>query len=477
MAAQFSLSVRTGKGSLTHNNREFIAENVDKNRVDLDVCLERKPLDQVYDEIFGQALKEYNAKQKRNDRKITNYMEHIKRSQNKEKLFHEVIIEFGNKDHHPDHDMAERLLCKAHETFKKSNPNCVVFNSVIHFDEATPHLHIDFVMIKRNVKKGLSVQNSKRGALVEMGYGTGKEEFKHWISDTRNILTKLACENGIDIADAGAVGEKNINIHEFRKVMRSYDQELSHIPDIDFKEKTNILGNPTGEIIIKKEALVAINKKAKLSATMAKNIEQRENKFMDDIKGLLEQNHDLFKQNQKLSEENRTLSGKLQTMHDSINNLVNVAKTNLMELGPAFVKAINMFDKSVGKEYEAKQKELHKPKALNLKISRPGKSTVATKNRIRSILKTGQEAQRFASSCSGLMMVPVKDKNSIKLAVGIVKLAQSVGADIPNCGGGTNGPDLNSMNEIEKEEIIEALEKAGRLDEAMAMENEHGRFR
>lgn len=74
-----------GKGSLRHNNREFIANNIDEARVPWNIVYIQQPLKEAYEEIFGSAVSEYNAKQKRSDRKIDDYLTKIKNSGNKEK--------------------------------------------------------------------------------------------------------------------------------------------------------------------------------------------------------------------------------------------------------------------------------------------------------------------------------------------------------------------------------------------------------
>ena len=83
-----TISVEVGKGAVNHNSRKFRAENVDGNRthLNIDYCNER--IQAVYHQLFDEALKRYNEKQARADRRISNYYEKI-RSGNQEKPFHE----------------------------------------------------------------------------------------------------------------------------------------------------------------------------------------------------------------------------------------------------------------------------------------------------------------------------------------------------------------------------------------------------
>ncbi len=91
-----TISVSVGKGSLNHNNRTFVAKNVDKERIQNNICCLRRNLKQVYHEIFDEALAAYNAKQKRKDRMISDYYEKIKHG-NQEKLFYEIILQLAIK--------------------------------------------------------------------------------------------------------------------------------------------------------------------------------------------------------------------------------------------------------------------------------------------------------------------------------------------------------------------------------------------
>lgn len=143
-----TISGMMGAGSLAHNRRDFIAENVDADRTHLNVKYYDENLRKVYHELFDEAVERYNAVQKRNDRKITDYYEKIRQGK-QEKLFHEMIIQIGNKDDMSsdtvEGEMAAKILDEYMKDFQQRNPTLRVFNCYLHMDEATPHLHIDFV--------------------------------------------------------------------------------------------------------------------------------------------------------------------------------------------------------------------------------------------------------------------------------------------------------------------------------------------
>ena len=202
-----------GNGSLTHNNRTFTAKNVDSSRTSDNIVFVRQPIDVVYDEIFGAAVKRYNAKQKRSDRKITtSYYEHLfKRSPansvvtsaDKRKSFYEDLVQIGTKDdtgvRTGDGVVAAECLTIYMNGFQERNPNFRVFNAVLHMDEATPHLHIDYIPVG-HYKQGVDTQNGIAQALKEMGYGTGKDAIGRWREKERAILEAICKAHNIEIS-------------------------------------------------------------------------------------------------------------------------------------------------------------------------------------------------------------------------------------------------------------------------------------
>lgn len=90
-----SVSFRVDSGFIDHNNRVITAHNVDISRTSDNVTYAQIGLHDFYEQIFGEALAEYNAKQKRADRQIPDYYEHVKKS-GKGKLFYEVVVQFGD---------------------------------------------------------------------------------------------------------------------------------------------------------------------------------------------------------------------------------------------------------------------------------------------------------------------------------------------------------------------------------------------
>ena len=193
-----------GKGHLTHNNREFISNNVVPERTAWNRIYIQESLEQAYEKCFGQALMEYNAGQKRKDRRKENYLKEIENSGNKEKTFYENIVQIGKKDDTPvvgaDGNLTEEakaaieILEQYAKTFQERNPNLYLFNCVMHLDEATPHLHIDYIPVANGYKTGMKTRNSLTKALQQMGFAKAvskkENETVAWQQRERAYLTE-----------------------------------------------------------------------------------------------------------------------------------------------------------------------------------------------------------------------------------------------------------------------------------------------
>ena len=158
---QRTISAMVGKGSINHNSRKFTAENVAPERTHLNIDYCNENIEKVYHKLFDEALKRYNDKQTRADRKIENYYDKI-RTGKQEKPFHELILQIGDKDNmsaeSENGQLAKQILDEYYKGFRERNPNLYVFSVHLHMDEATPHIHIDFVPFTTGSKRGLDTE-------------------------------------------------------------------------------------------------------------------------------------------------------------------------------------------------------------------------------------------------------------------------------------------------------------------------------
>ena len=176
-----------GQGSVNHNSRKFHAKNTDPERSHLNITYCQENIKAAYHELFDDALERYNAKQTRADRRIEDYYEKI-RSGKQEKPFHEIILQVGNRDDmsadSEEGQLAAAVLDEYMKGFQERNPQLRVFSAHLHMDEATPHLHIDFVPFTTGSKRGLDTRVSLKQALAAQGFqgGTrGDTEWSQWV--------------------------------------------------------------------------------------------------------------------------------------------------------------------------------------------------------------------------------------------------------------------------------------------------------
>lgn len=220
-----TISGMIGTGSLAHNRRDFIAENVDPDRVQLNICYQNENLKEVYKELFDDAVEQYNVG-KRKDRQIIDYYEKIRQGK-QEKLFHEVIFQIGNREDMGvgtiEGDLAVKILDEYVKDFQKRNPTLRVFSCYLHQDEATPHVHIDFIPYVTGWKgKGMDTRVSLKQALKSLGFQGGNKhntELNQWINHEKGVLAELAKQYGIEWEQKGT-HEEHLDVYNFKKKER-----------------------------------------------------------------------------------------------------------------------------------------------------------------------------------------------------------------------------------------------------------------
>ena len=227
---QATVSFVKGKGNINHNNRKFLTDNIDRDRVKNNIIYVQKDLKEFYKELFQEEVDEYNSNQKRADRKINSYYDKIAKSK-QEKLFYEIVVQIGDKDF-TQKETASRVLNDYMIDFEARNPNLKVFNAVMHLDEETPHLHIDFVPVSKGYKRGLAKRNSLSKAL--------DGQMSNWYEREREHIKELAEFRGIEIIQKNDPKRAYIPITEYKAlkesskyVLESFKSNLRHMEDMN----------------------------------------------------------------------------------------------------------------------------------------------------------------------------------------------------------------------------------------------------
>ncbi len=258
-----TISVMVGKGSVRHNSRAFHAANTDPERSDLNIEYCNEDIRDVYHELFDDAVARYNAKQKRSDRCIDDYYEKI-RSGRQEKPFHEVILQIGNKDDcgavTDEGKLAAEVLDEYMQDFQKRNPTLRVFSAHLHMDEATPHLHIDFVPYITGSSRGVDTRVSLKQALAALGFkgGTRREtEWSQWVNAEKEQLAEVMERHGIEWEHLGT-HEEHLSVLDYKK-----EERAKEVADLE-KQKSSLI-----------EQNAKLEKETNTNETKAENAEKR----------------------------------------------------------------------------------------------------------------------------------------------------------------------------------------------------------
>lgn len=308
--AKASISVVKGKGSLNHNNREFVTDNVDRDRIKNNITYKCESLEDAYRHCFEQAITEYNAKQKRADRRIDGvhgYMEQIRTSKNGEKLFYENLIQVGNM-RDSGVGMEQGKICKQvldeyMREFQKRNPNLYVFNAVMHLDEQTPHLHIDYIPVAHDYKNGLQARNSLDRAFREQGVDGKSNKYENrtiaWQNGEKDCIERIMREYGLERTEETGFKREHQDLEQYKANMEKFEKmeiDASEIPS----EKM-MFNNE--KVAVKKTDL----KLAELKLSMATAYAEEGKKFVKYAKESLDEANEYAarKMNAALSLENQ----------------------------------------------------------------------------------------------------------------------------------------------------------------------------
>lgn len=360
MARQMSISVAkaSDKTSIDHNNRTMNKSelnkltHIDQSRLEKNEYLVNIPIEEMYEKEFGEALSNYNAKQKRNDRKIDNYYEHICKSK-RHMPQQEIIFQVGEYQdflHEETREMAKDILREHFERFQKDNPNLKIYNAVIHDDEATPHLHINFVPVADGYKRGLEKQVSFDRALIQQESTLNQEQpFTEWRAKNVMQLEKALNEKHIERRVVGTFDYKNQK--EF-KLKQDLEQEILGLraekhdveQDLDLKqekigtlearsEKLEQIANTESAkavkyaderlkgvkpVIFNKDMVQIPKKDLKELEKAFKGASISNERVLKKNKELEQENAELFNNNQSFSRVNKTLNSKIQMLEHEV---------------------------------------------------------------------------------------------------------------------------------------------------------------
>ena len=357
-----SVSVSKGEGSLNHNNRKFKTANVDPSRTHLNIIL-KKPCQEVlqntYHELFNNALQKYNDRQKRDDRKIKNYLSHIQNSK-QEKPFHEVVVQIGNRDNTEDYSS---LLVEYAESFEKRNPQMKVVGAIVHMDEETPHLHLDYVPFITGQKRGLGTRVSNDKAILQMGY----KSWNDWRSQEEKAVENILQQHGLERTIMHN-SERHRTVDGYKKEQRLIESHLQTIKAqqtdlpmptikkslrgremVDYEEYMRL----QEQYRLQKQENTSLEAQNQVLRAESKKVEEKlakikSKRYVARNEALEHDNVDLHFQNQNIAEENRLLRSENMDLRRDIHYLKEEVK-ELKGLSKAFAELYYHLRNGLGK--------------------------------------------------------------------------------------------------------------------------------
>src|SRR5690625_62864 len=395
-----SLKKATNKTNIKHNNRTMNEKEKERNsHIDSSKSHENKylvqeDLKEIYDREFSQALEKYNDKQKRSDRKINNYFKHIEASK-KTSTQQEMIIQVGDKDdfsNNENGEIANAILEEWFQDFEERNPNLKVYNAVIHNDEASPHLHLNFVPIAEGYKRGLEKQVAFDRAIIQQDPELNKTRpFEDWREKEVSLLEEKLLEHGIERKLVGTNEYKDVNEYkekrELEREVLQLEQKLSEkknellaysdqVPikvDASAKREMKKVEVPTGENNIFGKPKMKIEKKPTENVILSEvdykklvTAARANEKLKTHLKNVL--NTDMAKENRELRKKNEVGKNKYNDLVDRFNS--NARDYNkLLEENRSLKDRIKDLTNEIGSIYKG-AKEFLKERTDGLKAFR-----------------------------------------------------------------------------------------------------------
>ena len=237
----FSVRMEKSMTNLRHNNRNLTEEeykqpaheHIIRERTKDNIVIKHSTIQEAYQEVFGEAVEAYNAKQKRKDRKIDDYYLHVYHSKTLD-LQREMIIGLGNKQDwdelgYDKKKEAGQLIKEVIEDFIKDKKD--------HIHEAgAPHAHINFIPLAHGYKNGLETQPSWTKSLAQMGYpGKGRKPFMAFRETEVERIGRIAKKYGIE----RKLGETNdiADVRMYKKVKELEKQAKAKEAEIEGLEQ------------------------------------------------------------------------------------------------------------------------------------------------------------------------------------------------------------------------------------------------
>lgn len=393
MVQQMTVSFSKGKAnetSIRHNNRSLDSEHFDYDKAghrhilqeytSMNEVLVHRDIRKVYQEQFGEAVEQYNARQKRKSRKIDNFYQKVKTSKN-QRTQYEFIVQVGNRENYLSQNRktsqnwqaAKNILTEFEHDFEERNQNLIVYNAVIHMDEAgAPHMHLNVVPVAHlnHAKKGLTVKPSFNKALIEEGFRNDPKDGRKLFSDFQHkeaeALANVARSYGIERVRGFQNNLKNV--HEYKQAMRENDKLLQQNYDLVKQNKLLSAKNAEKErksVDLDNELDLKFKRNQTVNQAVAEVSLGYQTKIDSLNKTITEQDEFLLHRQAELEEKDRQIT-KLQKFKKVVFDVLQESKMLVKTVGWRFMNTLlgqeltkaDIFDKNEFKEAGWSEKDM-----------------------------------------------------------------------------------------------------------------------
>lgn len=263
-----TISMPQGRGNRQHNLRIYgegkMPKNIDITRTVENIVWRDETAACAYHRIFDDAVKEYNSKQKRNDRIVKDYRVHILNSKNGEKEFYEDVLQWGKQEDFKDNpdlrEVAKECLLEFIKNFDKRNPGLELIGAYIHMDEASPHMHFDYIPVSEGYKTGIQKRNSLDRAMRNLIHIRTGHEYsprpaekdlngkctdnatKQWKELERAHFRRICIRHGLTVDEETKTPERDsLSVLEYKAEMQKQNIAVLTAKETELNNSVNTL--------------------------------------------------------------------------------------------------------------------------------------------------------------------------------------------------------------------------------------------
>lgn len=235
-----NVTISTHNGNTAHREHNVRNEKVVSKEKHIDpngeyeIWHDEKPRD-AYERIFGDAVREYNEKQKREERKIRDYYNHTSKDAKKHPVYEMIVGVYPEKGKFIDEDIQKEILKEFTDGWQERNPNLELIGAYYHADEqGEPHVHIDYVPVAHGYTKGMETQTGLVKALGEQGFEkVGKLTAQiQWEKRENNHLQKLCEERGLTVEHPSKEKQEHLETSVY-KANKSLESAIDNVKELE----------------------------------------------------------------------------------------------------------------------------------------------------------------------------------------------------------------------------------------------------